>query len=196
VRWAFALKGIECEFVHVNLLNGETETPEHLKRNPLGYVPVLQIVEKGQTHFLSESLAIIEWAEELHPTPSLLPGDAYQRARIRQLAEVINAGTQPLQNLNPTHLHSSDPAEQKKWMQHWIRNGLGAYEQLTKDMAGKFSVGDTVTLADLCLIPQCYNAKRNDVALEDYPTVAKIYAAALMTDACQKAAPERFQPQA
>src|SRR5688500_17347222 len=99
IRWALAHKAVACEYIPVSLLDGESESEEHLSRNPLGFVPVLEIVRSGATPFyLSESMAILEWIEEMHPNPTLLPGDAYQRARIRQLAEIIASDTQPLQN--------------------------------------------------------------------------------------------------
>lgn len=190
VRWAFAHKSIACEFVAVDILKEETDAPTHLARNPLGFVPVLEI---GGA-FLAESMAIMEWAEETTPKPTLLPGDALNRARVRQLAEMINADTQPLQNLNPQQLHSSDPAKQKEWARHWMLRGLGAYEKIASRTAGVFSVGDELSLADLCLIPQCYNALRYDIALEDFPTVARVHAAAMKTESCEASHPDRFKP--
>lgn len=190
VRWAFALKGIACEMIAVDLLSGESESEEHRRRNPLGYVPVLDL--GGE--LLVESMAIIEWADETKPEPPLLPGDALQRARIRALAEVINADTQPLQNIGPQHLHSDDPHERKRWAQHWIRNGLEAYETLVKPTAGQFSFGDSLTLADLFLIPQCYNAERFEVPLDAFPTVARIHRAARATESCRASEPDRYKP--
>lgn len=190
VRWGFELKKIECELVHVSLLDGESESETHLKRNPLGYVPVLQ----SEGRYLAESMAILNWAEECFPTPALLPGDAWGRAQIRMLSEIINASTQPLQNLNPTQFHSSDPIEQKRWMQHWIRNGLQAYETLARPLARRFSVGDQITLADLFLIPQCYSARRQEVDLTEFPTVRRIWEHCLETPECQASAPEKYEP--
>src|SRR5665213_1802972 len=158
VRWGLALKDVKCEFEAIDLLSGQSESPEHLSRNPLGFVPVLEITESsGKKFFLSESLPILEWLNETYPEPSLFPKDPIARARARQLAEVINAGTQPLQNLNVQELHSADKEAKKHWSQHWIRNGLHAYETLVRETAGKFSVGNELSVADLCLIPQCYN---------------------------------------
>ena len=190
-RWVFALKGIECDFVHIGLLDGEAEGEAHLKRNPLGYVPVLE--KDGQ--YLCESLAIIQWAEENYPKPALMTGDSWKRAQIRMLAEAINASTQPPQNLSVMLHHAPDnPAEQKKWAQHWNQHGLSAYEALVKPLAGRFSVGDEITLADICLIPQCAAAMRQEVDLAAYPTVSRIFKAAMETDACRKSAPENFKP--
>jgi maleylpyruvate isomerase len=195
VRWAFALKGIACEMIPINLLNEEAESAEHRKRNPLGFVPVLEVLDRERLHYLAESIAIIEWAEETRPEPRLLPGDTYQRARIRQLAELVNAGTQPLQNLNTQHFHAPDNAEeQKRWNRHWIRNGLAAYETLIQETAGRYSVGDSITMADLFLIPQCYNAWRHEIPLSEYPAIERIHASAILTESCQASHPDRFQP--
>lgn len=197
VRWAMAHKGIPCEFVAVDLLNGESESPEHLKRNPFGFVPVLEVTgAQSQPVLLTESLAIIEFLEETWPKQTLLPGDAFARAQIRALAEAINAGTQPLQNLAPQAMYSDDPEKKKEWARHWIRNGLAAYETLVGRTAGQFSVGDSLSLADLCLIPQVYNALRYDVALEEFPIIARINETALGTSSCLEAHPDRYKPQA
>ncbi len=196
VRWALQLKGIKCDYVPVNLLSDETENPEYLRKNPLGYVPVLEVIDaESPIRYLSESIAIIEWLEETYPThsPSLFSGDSFQKARIRQLAEIINSGTQPLQNLNVSLFHSSHSEEQKKWNTHWIRRGMQAFEKLVQETSRLYSVGDTLTLADLFLIPQCYNALRNEISLSDYPVIEKIYQAALKTESCQDSAPDQFQ---
>ncbi len=190
VRWALAIKNVPCEMIAVNLLTDESDQPEHRARNPMGYVPVLEVGTKD----LCESIAIIEWLEEIYPTPTLFSGDALQRARIRQLAQLINSGIQPLQNPPVYERVTQDPIEQRKWNQHWIEKGLGSYEQLVQETAGKLSFGNTVTVADLCLIPQCYTALRNEVALETFPTVQRIYQYALGLETCKASAPERYQP--
>lgn len=196
VRWALAIKNVPCEWVAVNLLTDEPESPSHRARNPMGYVPALEILDQphAPVHFLGESVALIEWLEETYPEPSLFPKNPLLKARARQLAEMINSGVQPIQNLNVTQRHSSDPQEQKAWNQHWIRNGLQAYETLVKETSGKYSLGDELSYPDLFLIPQCYNALRNEVDLRDFSLVEKIYKAALETEACKASAPDRFQP--
>jgi len=195
VRWGLALKRLPCEMIAVNLLSEEAECAEHLARNPLGYVPVLELVGIHEPErFLTESLAILEWLDEVYPHVPLLPNDTLLRARTRQLAEIINSATQPLQNPNVAERHSSDPEERKRWNQHWIRRGLDAYSRFAASTAGKFSVGDSVTLADLCLIPQLYGARRNEIAVEDYPLLKRIEDAALATEACHASHPDRFQP--
>ena len=198
VRWALAHKGIPCDFVPVDLLNGEAEAEEHRRRNPMGYVPALEISAETNLSIapvmLTESIAMIEFLEELYPKPSLLPGDSINRARIRALAETINAGTQPLQNLNAQFFHSDDAEKRKAWAQHWIREGLAAYEQIASRTAGLFSVGDELSVADLCLIPQCYNARRNDIDLKAYPNIARIETTALQTQSCKLSHPDRYEP--
>ncbi len=199
VRWALAHRGLPAEMVSVNLLDDETDQPPHRARNPMGFVPVLELVDRpagDPRRYLAESVAILEWLEETAPGPSLLPRDPLDRAHVRQLCELINAGTQPLQNLNAMDLHApSDPEARKKWAQHWIRNGLTAFEKIAGANAGQHSVGDTLTAADLVLVPQCYNALRFDVALEtEFPLLAKLHAAGLATPSGQASHPDRYAP--
>lgn len=194
VRWALALKSIDCEFVAVNLLADEQKSEESLKRNPLGAVPTLEITDDVGTRFLGESIAILEWLEETHPKQSLFPKDAYLRALVRQLTQIINAGTHPLQNLSTQKYYSEDVEKRKTWTQHWIKNGLGVYEKIATKTAGNFSVGDQITMADLCLIPQCYNAIRNSIEMSAFPTIKRIYEASLQIETCQKSHPDNFKP--
>lgn len=195
VRWGLAFKGVQVEYVAVNLLSDEPENETHRTRNPLGYVPVLEQSAGGTSQFLGESVAILEWLEETHPSPSLYPKDAWDKARVRQLCEIINSGTQPLQNLNALYLHSSDPEEQKKWARHWIVNGLTAYDRLASETAGKFSFGDSLTMADLFLVPQLYNAKRQELDIaKDFPRLQAIWDQAASTSSYQASEPERFKP--
>jgi len=191
VRWAMKLKKFEAEMVAVSLLDGESESEAHMKRNPLGYVPVLVLPD----HTLIESVAIVEWLEETLPTPSLFPGDPYQRAHIRALVEIVNAGIQPIQNLTVLERHSSDEKEKKEWSQHFIRRGLDAYEKLCSPTAGRFSVGDHITAADLFLIPQCANAKRFDIPLSEFPLLEKIFEAAMATPEAKATAPDAYKPE-
>ena len=202
VRWGLAIKGIQAEMIAVNLLTGESESTEHKVRNPLGYVPVLEFLSppqgpKGPLTYLAESVAILEWLDEAQAAHPLYPRDAALRARTRWLCEVINAGTQPLQNLSVADAHSSDPAAQKAWNQRWTRNGLTAFETLVKETAGNHCVGDSLTAADLFLIPQCYNALRQEIALEtEFPLLARLYESGLKTESCQAAHPDRYAPSA
>ena len=192
VRWALKMKKIDgVEYVAVNLLTGESESQTHLKRNPLGFVPVLQVGEK----FLVESVAIIEWLEELIPSPSLFPGNSYDRAQIRSLVEIVNAGTQPVQNLTVTDKITDDEEKRGDWNRFFIRRGLGAYQTLAERSAGKFSVGDQVTAADLFLVPQLYNAARNEIDVEkEFPLLHRIQSDAQKTAEYAASNPDAFKP--
>lgn len=194
VRWALELKGIRPDFIAINLLNDEAESPEHLARNPMGYVPCLEIHHGSGVHTLTESTAVIEWLDETFPEPPLLPEDAFMRAHARALAEIVNSGIQPLQNLNVVEYLSPDPAVRKSWTQHWIRHGLRAFEALVQKHAGRFCIGDEITLPDLYLIPQCYAALRNEVSLTEFPTIARINEAALQLPSAKAAHPDSFKP--
>ncbi len=200
VRWALAVKKQNPEFIPVNLLTDESDQPAHLARNPVGYVPVLEVLRaEHPSTFLSESIAIIEFLEESFPQNPLFSGDPLQRARIRQLCQIINSDTQPLHNPNVVEKLSQEPGQKLEWNQFWIRRGLSAYETLltsaTKAPAPvKFSVGDTVTAADLCLIPQCYSAIRNEISLSEFPKIEQIYQYCLTLDECKASAPDIFKP--
>jgi maleylacetoacetate isomerase len=190
VRWALELKGIKAELVHVSLLDGESESEMHKKRSPMGYVPVIEIHGKH----LIESVAIIEWLEEAYSKPLLFPGDSFQRAHIRALVEIVNAGTQPLQNLSVLDHYSSDEKKRKEWCAHFIRLGLLAYNEKIKDTAGDFSVGNEVTAADLYLIPQVYNAYRFEADISDLPKLIEIYERSLKLPSCAASHPDNYKP--
>jgi len=192
IRWALAIKNLRAEYHHVGLLDGESEAPAHRERNPLGLVPVLEIRKTRQ--FFIESTAIIEYLDELYPEPSLIGDSAEARLQIRALAQIINADIQPIQGLAVLDHLSADPGIRKKWAQHWIHEGFNAYEKLIEKNASLFSFGDRITLADLCLIPQCYNAERFGVNLAAYPQILRIYRQSLETESCQASHPERFKP--
>ncbi len=189
VRWALELKGVKVDAIPVNLLAGEQRSPAYLQMNPLGTVPMLVI--NGASY--GQSLAILEWLDEVYPKPSLLPTDPIARMRTRQLSLMIVADTQPLQNLGAQRLHSADEEERKKWVQHWITQGLDAFERLVTTTAGTFAMGSQLTMADLCLVPQCYNAQRFAVDLKTFPTVHRIYQHCLTLPECDAAAPHRQQ---
>lgn len=192
VRLALDYKKIPFEAIPVNLLNGESESEAHLKRSPAGFVPVLELADGT---CLTESLAIIRYLEETHPkSPSLLPGSPIDRAKIWSFAEVVNSGTQPIQNIPVMALHSSDPAEQKKWAQHWIKNGLQTLEVLAKKDAGEFCYQDSFTLADACLLPQIYNAERYEVDVKAYPTLSRVRANTEALPCFMSSHPDSYKP--
>jgi maleylacetoacetate isomerase len=194
VRLALAAKGLAYRSVPVNLLAGAQRSAEHVARSPMGYVPSLEV--NGEAFV--ESVAIIELLEELYPDPPLLPRDPEGRARVRALVQVVNAGTQPLQNLAVLEKLSSDHAVRKEWIQHFIAKGLGAYEAMmganfargVPVAKGAFSYGDTLSMADCYLLPQVYNANRYAVDLAPFPRVAAVARAIGATDAARAAAPE------
>jgi len=198
VRWALAFKGISYRSNAIDLLKGDQLQESFKEHSPMGLVPCLVVDGRA----LTESMAIVEWLEETHPTPPLLPKDPWLRARVRQLAELMNAGTQPVQNLvvlkHVSHL-LNDKSAAKAWAQKWIVRGLSAFERelevLEREgVEGPHAAGASITYADLFLVPQLYNARRQDVDLTAFPRVSAIEAAALATDAAKASHPDRFQP--
>jgi maleylpyruvate isomerase len=196
VRIALNLKGLAAEEHYVHLRKGEQRDEAFLKLNPQGLLPALI---DGET-VISQSLAIIEYLEETRPEPALLPPDAPGRARVRQLALAVACDIHPIDNLRVLGYLGSelgaDEAAKAKWYRHWIVEGLGAIERLLADDAtGEFCHGDRPGLADICLIPQLYNARRFETDLSPFPTVARIETACLKLDAFSWAAPD-VQPDA
>ncbi|XP_076441760.1 maleylacetoacetate isomerase-like [Babylonia areolata] len=169
VRIALAMKGVEYDYMPVHLVKegGEQNKEEYKALNPMSQVPTLII--DGVT--LTQSLPIIEYLDETRPGPQILPKDAIKRAQARALAEVINSGIQPLQNLK-TLAEFGD--KKMEWGKTVISRGFDAFEKMLTSTAGKYCVGDEVTIADLCLIPQCYNAQRFSVDMSSYPTIVRI----------------------
>jgi maleylpyruvate isomerase len=196
VRLALAHKQIPHEIVPVNVLNQGTHSPEHLARNPLGQVPVLELeTPEGVVH-LAQSVAIIEYLDELFPERPLLPREPVLRARTRELAEIVNAGTQPLQNtpvLN--HVEKALGSDSKAWARHFMHKGLSALEARARQTAGRFLVGDTPSMADCFLVPQLYNARRFELPLEGLQTLVAIDARCAELPGWALAHPDR-QPDA
>lgn len=198
VRIALAIKGVEYTHVPVHLVKaGGEQHGEALRRlNPMGQIPVLVVEEKGQEYALGQSLAIFEYLDECYPEPRLLPADLIGRARARQLAEIINSGIQPLQNLQVIQkLRDELGQDAKAWCAEVIANGLEAYEALVAQWAGSYSVGDEPSVADFCLIPQLYNARRFGVDLDAFTTILRIEATCMELEAFQASHPDR-QPDA
>ncbi|XP_077123632.1 maleylacetoacetate isomerase isoform X2 [Ranitomeya variabilis] len=186
VRIALALKGIEYDLRPVNLIQdgGQQRTDEYKRVNPMQQVPALRI--DGVT--LSQSLAIIEYLEETRPLPPLLPGDPLKRAQCRMISDHIASGIQPVQNLDVLQRVGDKKLE---WAQHYITRGFQALELLLQDTAGHYCVGDEVTMADLCLVPQVANADRFHVDMTPYPTISRINQALLQLEAFQISHPSR-----
>jgi len=199
VRIALNLKALRYEAVPVHLLRngGEQRLPGHRARSPLGLVPVLRT---GAGTF-TQSLAIIEYLDEVHPAPALLPAGAADRARVRAIAQTIACDIHPLNNLRVLRYLTKNlgvSAQQKDdWYRHWVHEGLAAVERLLADDArtGEFCHGDAPTLADCCLVPQVFNARRFDCPLDEMPTIRRIVAVCEGLEAFRRAAPEN-QPDA
>jgi len=196
VRIALNLKGIRYEMVPIHLTKdgGRQHTPEFRAINPQSRVPALEL-PSGEV--LTQSLAIIEYLDEIHPEPSLLPADALGRAKSRAIAQMIACDIHPLNNLIALQylrrqLKHEQPAIDA-WYHHWISVGFAALEQLLAP--GPYACGSQVTLADVCLVPQVANARRLNVPLDKFPRITGIDAACLRLPAFDKARPEN-QPDA
>ena len=198
VRIALNLKGIAPERAFVHLRKGAQQQPDYLARNPSGLLPMVEL-DDGRT--LTQSLAIIEYLDETHPWPPLLPALPVDRARVRGIALAIVADIHPIDNLRVLQYlkatFGADDGARDAWYAHWIVVGLGALEkQLARDaQTGRFCHGDTPTLADCCLVPQLANARRVTVDLAAFPTLMRIEAACAALSAFADAAPA-MQPDA
>jgi maleylpyruvate isomerase len=194
VRIALAWKQLAYDYVAVDLLGaGEQHSERHRALNPLAQVPVLEL-DDGRR--LTQSMAIIEYLEEAHPSPPLLPRDAYQRARARSLAELVNSGVQPLQNLSVLkHVKRALGQDEQAWGRHFVERGLRALEAEAQSGAGRFLVGESPTIADVFLVPQMLGARRFGVDLALLPTLVRIERECVQLPAFIAAAPES-QPDA
>lgn len=194
VRIALNLKGIGYADAFHHLRKGEQNAPEYRAINPQGLLPALEI----DGAVLTQSLAICEYLDEVHPEPALLPAEPIARARVRAFAQVIACDTHPVQNLKVlANLRALglDEAQIYGWAAKVIEDGLDACDALIADQAGTYCFGDSVTLADLFLVPQLVNARRFGVDLQRWPRLLAIERACLALDAFAKAAPEN-QPDA
>ena len=203
VRIALAFKGLRYEIVPINLIRGDGEqhSAEHTERNPMRTIPYLEIVDpRGQVLFgLGESLAILHYLEDLVPHPPLLTGGPENRAQQRWLAELINAGIHPLQNrrvlLALGEHFGADEAARQSWARTFITRGFAALEAILPRMQGQFCVGNSLSIADVCLLPQVYNAERHGVCVSDFPRLHALASALRQHPAFAISAPE-LQPDA
>jgi len=181
VRIALALKGLAYDYVPIHLVRNEQLKPPFSDIAANKLVPALVEDE----HVLTQSMAIIEYLEETHPEPPLLPGDALARARIRSLAQDIACEIHPINNLRVlrflVHEMKLSEDDKNRWYRHWVESGLEVVERrLAADSAtGTFCHGDTPTLADCVLVPQIHNAQRMDCGLDHVPTVMRVFAACM-----------------
>ena len=191
VRIALNLKGLSADHLSHHLRKGEQRDPAFLALNPQGLVPALQD-DKGAV--LTQSLAIIEWLEETHPEPPLLPKDPLRRAMVRAFAQVIACDTHPVQNLKVlARLRQLGLPEEQvtEWAAWANREGLSACEALIAGETGPFCFGEAPTMADLCLVPQLFNARRFGVDVSAYPRLLRAEAAAQAMKAFADAAPDK-----
>lgn len=194
VRIVLGLKGVSADQLFVQLREGEQRGPAFLEINPQGLVPALEL-DDGTV--LTQSLAICEYLDERYPDPPLLPSKPERRAHVRAVAQLIACDIHPVQNLkilNRLRDLGADEHQVTAWARTTIEEGLDACHRLIADEVGPFCFGETVTLADICLVPQLVNARRFGVALR-WPRLAHIEAACLDLPAFAQAAPER-QPDA
>jgi maleylacetoacetate isomerase len=192
VRIALALKGLTYESVEVNLLAGEQRDAAFRAHNPQGLVPALAI----DGAVIGQSLAIIDYLEVLYPDPPLVPRDPLARAQVLAQALVIAADIHPITNLRVLNRladqFGADQAAKEEWYRHWIAEGFTALEEMAGD--GPFLGGDAPNLADVCLVPQMYNARRFTLPLDAYPKLVAADAAAQAIPAIAAVAPERVKP--
>ena len=194
VRLALAWKGLAATAIPVDIRTGIQTGAEYRALNPQGLVPVLD----GDAA-LTQSLAIIEYLEEVQPLPPLLPADAIGRARVRAAALMVAADIHPINNLRiGNYLKAQleqDQAAVEAWSRHWIAQGFGALEAFATAHGGRFVHGDALSIADLCLVPQLYNARRVDADLRPYPRLLAVEMAVLAQDFAAAAHPDT-QPDA
>ena len=191
VRIALNLKGVEYESRPVNLLESQQKSDDYRALNPQGFVPMLEI----DGHRLTQSLAILNYLDLRYAGQPLLPARAAERAHVVAMAMTIACDIHPLNNLRVlkylkgTFGHSQEEVD--AWYAHWISEGLPALESLAAPKAGKFLFGDAPTAADICLVPQLYNARRFNVPLDDYPTLLRADENAAKLDPFARAHPDR-----
>jgi len=197
VRIALNHKGLAWEPVAVSLPKAEHAKPEFRDVNPQGLVPALE--DRGQV--LSQSLAIIEYLDEAHPGPKLLPADPLDRAYVRAFSQIVACEVHPLNNLRTLRYirrtYKLDEAGINNWYRHWIAEGFAMMESFlaANAKAGRYVLGDQVSMADCCLVPQVFNAQRYDCDLAPYPTVMRIFHECMKLEAFDAAQPVR-QPDA
>lgn len=196
VRIGLGLKQLKYEYVVVNIVKHEQSAQTYMSRNPMAQVPTLEITEDdGTVHSLTQSLPILEYLDERFPTPPILPKDLFLRAKARGLAEIVNSGIQPHQNLTTTKAVKAFGGDEIVWPKKFIADGLIAFERAANEVAGTFCVGDTPTIADCCLIPQLTSARRFGVDITKHALLLGIEERCLALPAFADAAPDK-QPDA
>ena len=195
VRIALNLKGVDYESRPVDLRTGAQKGVDYRSLNPQGFVPMLEIDD----HRLTQSLAIIVYLDQRYPEPPLMPADPVDQAHVRALSLSIACDIHPLNNLRVLkYLGGTLGVEEEKrdsWYRHWVTEGFTALEALAAQRSGSFLFGNSLTLADLCLVPQMYNARRFDVPLDAFPTLLRADATANALPAFAEAHPDKQEVQ-
>lgn len=208
VRIALQWKGLAHEIVPVHLLadGGQHRQAEFRAKNPMAQVPLLEVDQQGgqqggqqgadggqggKVQRIGQSMAILAYLEERFPEPALLPADPYLRARARQLADLVASGIQPLQNLSVTQYLDEHGQDSKEWLRHWVGRGILAFDETTRETRGAFCVGDQVSWADVCLIPQLYGARRFGIDLAQVPALLAIEERCQAMEAFRRASPDQ-----
>lgn len=194
VRIGLHLKGLTYQSVPVSLVKngGEQHLPEYRSLNPQGTVPTYN----DESISLSQSLAILEYLEERYPEPTILPGDPMQRARARQLAQIIACDIHPMTNLRVLaylrNVFKADVAARSQWFRQWLLDGLDALELWLAAERGspRYCVGNEVSIADICLVPQIFQARRFKLSLDDFPRLTEIEGSCLELEAFRAADPK------
>jgi len=191
VRLALHWKGLSFDRRPVNLAAGEQHGEAFRAINPMGQVPVLRVDEGGSPELITQSQAILAYLEDRFPSPALLPTSSWERARARQMAEMITSAIQPYQNLAFTdYLAGIGVGEPRRVTRHFVENGLAALERTALETAGTFLIGGAPSVADVCLVPQLYTARRFAFDLAPFPTLLRVEAACAALPAFKAAHPD------
>ena len=192
LRIALNLKGLEYDYVSVNLLKAEQQSEDYLALNPQGLVPAMEL-SGGVT--LGQSVALLEWLEETYPEPALLPNEPLEKARVRSAVNSITCDIHPICNLSVTNYlkehFQADRDDVIAWYVHWMHRGFAALEQVLEQNGSQYCFGAQPGMADLCLVPQIFNARRFDIPLEQFPNITRVVDNCNALPAFADAAPEQ-----
>ncbi|MDO4440673.1 MAG: maleylacetoacetate isomerase [Moraxella sp.] len=192
VRIALNLKNLSYDIVPIHLVKGEQQSDDYTAKNPSGLIPALELAN-GKV--IGQSMAILDFLENEYPAIALLPKDNTDRAIVLSMCNIIACDTHPLNNLRVLKYLTNDlkinDEQKQNWYAHWITVNFTALERLLAEHSGKYSFGDDITWADICLIPQVYNANRFGVDLTDFPNILKVVENCQKLDAFIQASPEK-----
>lgn len=191
LRIALNLKELAYDYVAINVLEQEHKSERFRAINPAALVPA---VETDEAAILTQSVAILEWLEDVQPEPALIPADALQRALVRSIVNHIACDIHPLCNSGVTNYlrqqFAASDAQVGDWYTSWMHRGFTAVDALIREHGGSFCIGDHLTLADVCLVPQVYNARRFSIDLNPFPEIRRITERCLTIEAFVQSAPE------